>query len=310
MHNDETPSNLNAINHLHNHCAIFKSRGPAQSCTMHKLLALLLLTASIPAAAQDLPLTGISHVAVRISDLDKARAFYTGVLGLPEAFTLGATHFMKVNDTQYIEVQLGAPVDGLRMTHISLVTTSVEKLHPMLVARGLQPAPLKPTGTDGNRSFRLIDPDGNILEFTEYQPGSLHSNARGKFVVLENGAPRISAHIQHAGFPVKDLHAAIEWYSTKLGFVRIFPGDPAKPELPMANMRMPGGDYIELISEPGTAQHLCFEVPDIQAAHKLAQSRGATPETPQIGRTLRWLFNLYDSDGTRVEFIEPAVAKR
>jgi catechol 2,3-dioxygenase-like lactoylglutathione lyase family enzyme len=216
---------------------------------------------------------------------------------------------MKVNDDQYIEVQAGAPAEGnIRMTHISLVTTSVEKLHPMLVARGLQPAPLKPTGTDGNRSFRLIDPDGNIIEFTEYQKGSLHSNARGKFT----DAPRLSSHLQHGGFPVKDLHAAMAWYRDKLGFVQVFPGDPAKPELPMANMRMPGpgGDYIELIAEPGVAQHACFEVPDIQAAHRLAAQRMANVEQPVIGRTLRWLFNLYDPDHSRIEFIEATLAKR
>ena len=259
------------------------------------------------AVAQDLPITGISHVAFRVSDLAQARAFYTGVLGLPEAFTLGNTHFMKVNDDQYIEVQLGAPAEGnLRMTHISLVTTSVEKLHAMLLDRGLQPAPLKPTGTDGNRSFRLNDPDGNIIEFTEYQPGSLHSNARGKF----NDAPRISSHLQHGGFPVKNLHTAIAWYHDKLGFVRVFPGDPTKPELPLANMRMPGprGDYIELIAEPGVAQHACFEVTDIQVARRLAVTRTPAVPSPQIGRTLRWLFSLYDPDHSRIEFIEATLA--
>jgi catechol 2,3-dioxygenase-like lactoylglutathione lyase family enzyme len=269
-----------------------------------RLLALVLLPAI--AIAQNLPITGISHVAFRVSDLGQAQHFYTGVLGLPEAFTLGNTHFMKVNDDQYIEVQLGAPAEGnLRMTHIALVTTSVEKLHAMLLERGLQPAPLKPTGADGNRSFRLNDPDGNILEFTEYQRGSLHSNARGKFT----DAPRLSSHLQHGGFPVKDLHAAMVWYQDKLGFVRIFTGDPAKGELPLANMRMPGpgGDYIELIAEPGTAQHACFEVPNIEATHRLAAARVPTTEPAKIGRTLRWLFNLYDPDHSRIEFIEAKV---
>jgi catechol 2,3-dioxygenase-like lactoylglutathione lyase family enzyme len=274
---------------------------------MSVLFSIFILTGL--AVAQDLPITGISHVAFRVSDLGQARAFYTGVLGLPEAFVLGNTHFMKVNDDQYIEVQLGAPAEGnLRMTHIALVTSSVEKLHAMLVDRGLETAPLKPTGTDGNRSFRLNDPDGNIIEFTEYQTGSLHSNSRGKF----NDAPRIASHLQHGGFPVKDLHAAITWYHDKLGFVRVFPGDPTKPELPLANMRMPGprGDYIELIAEPGVAQHACFEVPDIQAARRLAVARTQAMESPKIGRTLRWLFNLYDPDHSRIEFIEAALAKR
>ncbi len=43
------------------------------------------------AVAQDLPITGLSHVAFRVKDLAQARSFYTDVLGLPEAFVLGNT---------------------------------------------------------------------------------------------------------------------------------------------------------------------------------------------------------------------------
>jgi catechol 2,3-dioxygenase-like lactoylglutathione lyase family enzyme len=253
---------------------------------MRILIALILLTS---ASAQDLPLTGISHVAFRVSDLDKARAFYTGVLGFPEAFTLNTIHFMKVNDDQFI----------------SIVTTDVEKLHQMLIDRGLHPTDLKPPGGDGTRAIRLPDLDGNPIEFTQYLPGSLHAQARGKFL----DAARISTHLQHAGYPVKDLPAAIAFYRDKLGFVQVFKGDPAKGELPLANMRMPGprGDYIELI--PGNAQHACLEVPDIPAAYKIATDRGAEGKPPSIGRTLRWLFNIYDPDRDRIEFIESKLAK-
>lgn len=240
---------------------------------------------------QELPISGISHVAFRVSDLGQAREFYTGVLGLPEAFTLGNTHFMKVNDEQYIEVQLGGPAEGnVRMTHIALVTPSVEKLHAMLVARGLTPAPLKPTGTDGNRSFRLNDPDGNILEFTEYQTGSLHSNARGKFMA----APRISKHLQHGAFPVRDLQAAMAWYRDKLGFVGEFAGGTA------AHLRMPGpgGDSIELMAEPAGARHAGFAVRDIRVARDLAALRGGRPLAG--GRGAVWLS---DPDGSRIEFV-------
>ncbi len=77
-------------------------------------------------------------------------------------------------------------------------------------------------------------------------------------------------------------------------------------------MRMPGpgGDYIELISEPGVAQHACFEVPDIAKTRALAATRMSNVEEPKIGRTLRWLFNLYDPDHSRIEFIEATLAKR
>jgi catechol 2,3-dioxygenase-like lactoylglutathione lyase family enzyme len=273
---------------------------------MRYFIALLLV---VSAPAQDLPITGISHVAFRVSDLDKATAFYTGVLGFSEAFVLGTIHFLKVNDDQFIEVQPGAPLEGgVRMTHISLVTTDVEKLHQLLLDRGLHPTDLKPPGGDGTRAIRLPDPDGNPIEFTQYLPGSLHAKSRGQF----NDARRISIHLQHGGYPVKDLHAAIAFYRDKLGFVQIFKGDPAKGELPLANMRMPGprGDYIELIAESGMAQHACLEVPSIQSAYQTALARGASGKAPSIGRTLRWLFNLHDPDNSRIEFIEPALAKQ
>jgi len=263
---------------------------------MRAIFAIFVLVGAL--FGEDLPITGISHVAFRVSDIRQALDFYSGILGLPEAFTLGNTHFMKVNDEQYLEVQLGAPAEGnLRMTHIALVTSSVEKLHAILVERGLTPAPLKQTGTDGNRSFRLIDPDGNILEFTEYQPGSLHSNARGKLL----DAPRISSHLQHGGFPVGNLDLAVAWYRNKLGFVSEFPGQT------VAYMRMPGlsGDTIELIAQPGTGQHAGFTVRDLRVAYDSMVLCGGKPLPDGLASV--WL---HDPDGSGIELIESHVARR
>jgi len=56
------------------------------------------------------PIIGVSHIGVRTDNLAAARKFYTGVLGLSEAFSLDdppgkmpLTYF-KVNDHQFIEV--------------------------------------------------------------------------------------------------------------------------------------------------------------------------------------------------------------
>src|SRR5688500_1000879 len=53
---------------------------------------------------------GIAHMALFVSDLGKARAFYEGFLGFDEPFALkrddGSDRiaFVKVNDQQYIEL--------------------------------------------------------------------------------------------------------------------------------------------------------------------------------------------------------------
>ena len=39
-------------------------------------------------ASETVPLVGIANITFKVSDLDKARAYYQGVLGLPEAFEI------------------------------------------------------------------------------------------------------------------------------------------------------------------------------------------------------------------------------
>jgi catechol 2,3-dioxygenase-like lactoylglutathione lyase family enzyme len=290
---------------------------------MRFLPTLLILSAAC--AAQDLPLTGISHVNFRVSDLEKAQAFYTGVLGLPMAFSTGrngaiGTAYLKVNDEQYIEFSPGLKDGDLRLTHVAFVTTDIEKLHAELTARGLQPTPLRPAGGDGTRGIRIADPFGYPLEFTEYLPGSEHAKARGKF----EDPKRISTHLLHAGIlvPREKLDVALAYYKDKLGFVEFWRGGKEDGQIDWINLRTPGtrGDYIELMvysgtltrEEAGNKQHAALEVPDIQAAYRTVVSRGATEEKskPKIGRNGRWQLNLFDADGSRTELMEPKAAAK
>jgi catechol 2,3-dioxygenase-like lactoylglutathione lyase family enzyme len=250
-----------------------------------KFLPTLLLLATA-CGAQDLPLTGISHVNFRVSDLEKAREFYTGQLGYQQAFFTGrngtvGTSYLKVNDDQYIEISPGLKEgEDHRLTHVSFVTTDIEKLHAALTARGLEPTPLRPPGGDGTRGIRVTDPFGFPLEFTEYLPGSEHAKARGKF----EDPKRVSVHLMHAGIPVprEKLDAAIAYYRDKLGFKELQRGESIL-------LRVPGprGDAIELMPYSGTPtreqlgnmQHIALEV--------------AAPRK-----------TLNDPDGSRVEFLE------
>lgn len=311
-----------------------RSRSSRSSRTLPDILlrmsriSLIVFLAAISCAAEDLPLNGISHVAFRVTDLAKARDFYQGVLGLPEAFTLKDKDgnlriaFLKVNDDQYFEVAPGlTPGSDLRMTHVSFVTTDIERLHSMLAERGLKPTDLRPPGPDGTRGMRVTDPFGNPIEFTQYLPGSLHAGARGKF----QDPKRISMHLLHAGIavPKEKLEDAMAFYRDKLGFVEFWRGGPTDGDLRYVNMRVPGarGDYVELmLHDPspdrarlGSMQHACLEVPGIQKAYRTAVSRGV-PESdkkfqPKIGRNGKWQFNLFDPDGSRTEMMEPNKAK-
>src|SRR5438552_19075792 len=109
----------------------------------HCLLALLFITL---APAEDLPISGLANLGFRVSDLGKARAYYTGMLGLEPAFerkdsagNVIAVNF-KVNDDQFLEIYPGlTPDDERRRTHVAFLTDDVRKLHQMLGGRGLKP---------------------------------------------------------------------------------------------------------------------------------------------------------------------------
>ena len=142
---------------------------------------------SATAPTGDVPLAGIASITFRVSDLDKARRYYQGVLGLPEAFTTSdsAGHatsvFFKVNDDQYIEVVSGlAPSVINREARITFQSTDLSRLHDLYAARGLNPSSIS-RGLDGNPVFRVIGPDDAALDFVQYAPGSKQTLARGKF---------------------------------------------------------------------------------------------------------------------------------
>ena len=171
-------------------------------------------------------------------------------------------------------------------------------------------------GRDGNLNCSIKDPDGHRVEFVEYRPGSLHTNARGKFMDKR----RVSDHLRHTGVAVANLDAAMAFYAEKLGFRETWRGGPTDNELRYINMRMPGPrrDYVEFMltsgqqltrSRYGSMYHICLDVPEIEPAYKMLLSHGLPADErhkPRLGRNQLWLLNLFDPDGTRTELMEPA----
>src|ERR1700730_3702102 len=75
---------------------------------------------------------GLSHMAVYVSDLRKARAFYKDFLGYDEPYTLkrddGSDRiaFIKINEDQYLELFAENPKQDGPLNHISFFTDSAE----------------------------------------------------------------------------------------------------------------------------------------------------------------------------------------
>ena len=290
---------------------------------MKSLVGLILLCA--PAFAEDLPLLGLARVGVRVSDLEKARAFYGGVLGLEEAFHvtkdggISAAYF-KVNDHQFIEIS--PRLDSgqvVPMTHIAMYTDDIERLHKMIAARGVAPTEIEKSTRDGNLSFSIRSLPGQSLEylgFLQYQPDSLSVRLAGKFL----GKRRLSTHLEHAGIVTTGVDAAYKFYVNTLGFTETWHrANTETHQIMLFHLRMPGAskDYVELSNlsgnpaltraRAGMAAHCSLEVPDIQAAYREAMARTGMRDLkpPRFGLDERWQFNLFDPDGTRVELMQP-----
>lgn len=282
--------------------------------------------ASAPAPAPEPPISGLAAITFRVSDLDRARQYYQGVLGFAEAFSLadaaGRTTLVsfKVSDEQFVEVVPGlAPGAIDRQVRVVIQSSNLRQLHALYSTRGLNPTAIAP-GPDGNPVFRVMGPDGATLDFIEYVPGSQQMLARGRFL----DARRLSTHLWHVGIYTKDRASVTPFYQDKLGLAR--------------GRDLPGGrgEYIETPSSDrnletkwplldpnnpatraqyerevmGAVQHMSIEVADMRAARDLAQERGRLSDLQvraHVGNNRHWLMHLFDPDGSRTEVMETAL---
>lgn len=132
----------------------------------------------------------LNHVSLRVTDLDRARAFYTGVLGLkphPQK-----TNWLGVGQGCLIHLMTPAlddagttpPTDPAR--HVALEVASLEEAVAALLKGGLRPY----QATVDQKSFRDVtsadqpldfgigtvfvrDPDDNVIEFVQRGRGIL-----------------------------------------------------------------------------------------------------------------------------------------
>ena len=264
---------------------------------------------------------GLSHMALFVSDLQKARAFYEDFLGYQEPYVLKREDgtdrivFIKINDNQYIELFSEKPKQDGHFNHISFFTDSAQGMREYLASRGVKVPDKVTKGRIGNSNFNIVDPDGHTVEIVHYEPDSWTRREKGKFMP----DTRISTRMAHVGVMVGRLEASLKFYRDVLGFQEFWRGSSSGTELSWVNMRVPDGDdYLELMlySKPpdaeqmGVKNHICLFTPDINKAVATLESRPARknytrPIEVRVGKNGKRQVNLFDPDGTRIELMEP-----
>ncbi|NJK98732.1 MAG: hypothetical protein HC905_30850 [Bacteroidales bacterium] len=162
----------------------------------------------------------------------------------------------------------------------------------------------------GNKVFVVHDPAGNPVEFLEWGSKSLHKASKGKYL----SADRISDRMHHVGLYSLKLEDNPVFYTEILGFKTIlrYPEDLTLPPQ-ILYFQMPGtAEFIEHYPTDTRAfSHPCFVAKDMQEViYTLKERRkDETLASPMIGKGRRWLLNIYNSDGTRVEFTEMFLAR-
>jgi catechol 2,3-dioxygenase-like lactoylglutathione lyase family enzyme len=178
------------------------------------------LTSTLMAAAQSSNLNGIAHAALRVSDVDKSRNFYVK-LGFEQAFQFEESgrvtqSFLKINDRQFIELYPRTEESQtIGLMHICYEADHIEEVRSAYVNRGVS-APEAKKARAGNLLLVMNDPEGQIVEYTQYLPGSLHWEDHGKHL----GEQRVSTHLASVTIPVRDLGTERAFYVEKLGFDR------------------------------------------------------------------------------------------
>jgi catechol 2,3-dioxygenase-like lactoylglutathione lyase family enzyme len=273
----------------------------------------ILRASASPKQASRPRITGIDHVTLYVSDVEKSRRFYSDVLGLTVGCPQysGSKTFFRVRSSEQgillklvpTEIRMDAHKSWL--AEITFATDQVSDLRQYLLTHGLQPGPIQKE-CNGAQFFRVRDPEGNSIGFVHRSPSKIEYVPSSK---------QISSRMIHAGFVVKDLATESRFYVDLLGFRIYWQGGFKDDGTDWYELQVPDGpDWIEYMlnipanadhKELGVQNHFSFGVKDVHAAAAELRSRGYKAfDGPEVGRDGKDSLDAYDPDDTRVEIME------
>lgn len=133
-------------------------------------------------------ITGIGHVAFRVTSLQRALDFYCNKLGFSEAFRLekegqpspwivyiqmAPGSFLELfPDAQDAPGTIPVPDPQASYKHVCLLVDDLSATLRELAARGLEITGSPKQGLDHNLQYWIHDPDGNPIELMQIMPTS------------------------------------------------------------------------------------------------------------------------------------------
>jgi catechol 2,3-dioxygenase-like lactoylglutathione lyase family enzyme len=290
--------------------------------SMLSFTACLMLASTRARAEHPRPkITGISHIAVYTSDPQATNHYYAGIIGAARESDPENPKGLRyaINATQFVEVlPMPANAGVNRLDHTAYNTENADGLRLYLADKGWKSAAKVTHNSDGSKSFRVDDPEGNVVEFV--QPAA---NAKAP-----NAPNVVGRHIIHVGFLVHSRAAEDKFYKDLLGFKPYWFGGMQEGKLDWVSQQTPDGhDWLEYMLHSGdvdmsgsgipagvtqqalgVVDHLSIGVVSVPEAYKklAAENRltGKHDGKTQIGKDGKYQFNLYDPDGIRLELME------
>lgn len=252
--------------------------------------------------AQQRPaITGIAFVRMYASDGAASSAFYKSLGYREDPATAGTTQYA-VGRTQWVEVvPLPSPAPDTRLAAVGLMTTDARAMERYLRAHAVEiKVPLQ------HGEFGVDDPEGHRVMFVQTGSKKLQPAA----------ASAASHHIIHAGFVVADGGVEDHFYRELLGFRPYWHGGMKDGATDFVSLQVPdGSDWLEyMLNNPhptpkqaGGMNHFSLgleHMSDAVTALAASGCQGPNCSKTQMGRDGKVQMNVFDPDGTRVEYME------
>src|ERR1700757_274972 len=241
---------------------------PNFACPLARIALLTIVLAAFANAQSEShapPFNGIAHVAIRVHDLAASVAFYEK-LGFEQAFDLRKDNvpyesFIKINDNQFIELYpVTAKNPDVGFLHLCFEGVDLNAIYDDYSTHGLTPTPVRKAGA-GNLLFTMagpLQPSGpQNIEYTQYMPGSLHSNDQGKHL----GPDRVATKLIAVALAMQDPAAARDFYINQLHFKPI-----ARDQMDLHMRGAPGQEVKIAPATFGTQARLTFQSDNLSKA--------------------------------------------
>jgi catechol 2,3-dioxygenase-like lactoylglutathione lyase family enzyme len=255
-------------------------------------LTVFLLLPNAVSWGQSADLSGIAHVAFRVSDVERTSQFYQK-LGFVQAFAFSkdgkvSQAFIKINDRQFIELYPETPKEPQAdFMHLCFEGSDLNQLNAQYRQQGLNPIGVLKAHA-GNLLFTMVGPEHQNIEYTQYMPGSLHSEDRSKHL----GKHRLSKHLLAVDLAIQNSSAAESFYIDKLSFHPLSGEDKSYLLLPGTS-----GEAVEFKSmEDKTDPDIVLQVGNLNRTAKALRSKGIAAQVEKNG------ILIHDPDGIPIEF--------